>query len=125
MANTNRKGIIWLEVMAALGLIGIISVLAGEAVMSYQQVQRELRLRDQLSAAAALQLQRYRAGAEPDSLPPGDLLDDAIELSTTTQPGEGDWEGMQQVTVEASGTTVTGTRLSAAMVGYFPVGAGL
>src|SRR5690242_14488484 len=96
-----RRAVISVEVMVSFVLMAMLAVLSVDAILRYRRAADEYFWRKAALSALDGQLQRYRAGAPWDSLPPTGILPTQVKLTTHRQPGAGLWQGMTRVTVTA------------------------
>jgi hypothetical protein len=89
------------EVIVSVGLLAMLSVLSIDAIMRYRRAADEYFWRRAAIHAVDGQIQRYRAGAPWDSLPPAGVMPPQVELTTRREPGQGPWQGLSRVTVLA------------------------
>jgi hypothetical protein len=104
------SGIVMVEVVVGIALMGLIAALAAGAFVDYRHARDACWWREAAMWAAAGQLQRIAAGAPLDSSPPAVALPEGISLQATREPGQGQWENFSRVTVAAS-KTVWGGRV--------------
>lgn len=116
--RNRRKGMIELEVVMGVVLLGIILLVAADAILSASRMQDGYTVRQAALQAASAQLQRHRAGAPLDSLPPDGLIPDCIALDTTAEPGTGAWAGFDRVRVRAIVTLPSGGIVREEVTGY-------
>lgn len=100
-SRCSRRAIIGAEVVISFVLMAMLAVLSIDAVLRYRRAADEYFWRRAALTAADGQLQRYRAGASWDSLPPSDVLPAQVKLISHREPGTGLWQGMTRVTVGA------------------------
>ncbi|MCG3128531.1 MAG: hypothetical protein CHACPFDD_03420 [Phycisphaerae bacterium] len=93
------------EVVGALALAAVVLAIFAAATLQYGAAEREYDLRRVLLAAASAELDRIRVGARPlpglDEAPPTPESNEIV-VRVTARPGEGPWEGLVRVRVEAS-----------------------
>lgn len=83
-------------------IVGLLVALTATGLVRYYRCRSEAMARQAAVWVAAAQLQRYQAGASLDSAPPAGVLAPEIALKTSAQPGQGQWDGFQLVTVTAT-----------------------
>jgi hypothetical protein len=109
-----------MEVSVTVAVLMMVAILAAEGIFAYRHTHDRSVYQQAARWAAAGHLQRLQAGADMDSLPPKEVLQDAITLKTEVEPGEGQWEGFDLVTVTAHVTLPTGKETSERIRGYVP-----
>lgn len=100
--TAGRKGVITVEVITGMAILGVVAALAADAVAGYYRVKSQYDWRRAAVWAAAGQLHRYQAGTPLDAPPPENLWAKSIRLETAARPGRDAWEGFQLVTVTAT-----------------------
>jgi hypothetical protein len=122
--NTLRRAIIHIEAAVSLVLLIALGVTMAKAIHAYHNAQvHSLAARSALWAADA-QLQRIRTGAAAGSRPPADLVPNTIELKSKIEPGRGEWEGFNRVTVIATVSLAQSRPVQEQAVGYVRGGGG-
>lgn len=96
------RGLIFSEVVVGLPLLALVAALATGGILTYQKSRSEAMARQAAMWAAAAQMERIQAGAEPASPPPAGVLPADLIVNATSAPGQGQWQGFQFVTVTAS-----------------------
>jgi len=115
----NRRGIILLEALTAIGIIALTGGLLVSFVMPYLRTRNDVMLERTLRLAAQTQLDRYRAGVPLDAAPPAGLIPPDVKLQTTTAPAPEAWAGMTKVTVTAASEGSAGRPQRVTLSGYF------
>lgn len=108
ITHPRRRAVVGTEIIVSIGLIMLLSFLALDAISGYRHSADDYFWRQSALYAADAQLERLRAGAPLDSLPPAELVPERITLTTKREPGAGAWEGFDRVTVIARVTLPTG-----------------
>ncbi|GJM26762.1 MAG: hypothetical protein DHS20C16_31770 [Phycisphaerae bacterium] len=99
--KTQRRGSFLVEAAAAITILGILVALAASATLSFAKTQDHYHKRLAASWAAEAQMERYIAGAAIDSTPPDGTVTENIALTTSVEPGTGQWEKFDLVVVSA------------------------
>jgi len=115
-----RRAFITTEIVFSLFLIAGIAALAANVIFDYRQTSHHYLWRHAAIWAVDAQLQRYHAGAALDSQPPAGLIPEEITLKTTHQPGRGQWQGFNRVTVTASTALPSGKVIYEQVSTYIP-----
>ncbi|MBP9035823.1 MAG: type II secretion system protein [Pseudomonadales bacterium] len=109
--RTGRGGWTLIELIVAIGLLGMIAALAADVVFSYRRSRNEVLNRQMLVWAASAQLDRIAAGASVGLPPPEGVLPEGVSFEVQTGDGEGRWKGLTRVTVTAKTVVSTGREL--------------
>jgi len=96
------RGILIVEVAVSLFVIALLTVLTMSTIMHFTKTRAHYARSQAAAWAAEAQLQRLRAGAPADSLPPEGALPDGITLAVRVTPGTGDWAELSLVCVRAT-----------------------
>jgi len=118
--NHRREGLIGIEVVVSIVLMTLLAGVVATAILDYHKTQDRFVWRQSALWAAEAQLQRYRAGAEIDSLPPDGVLPEQISLETLVEAGQDQWKGFDRVVVTAIADLPNGTTLREQVSGYLP-----
>jgi len=113
-----HRGFLLTEAIVCIALLAVISGVASKVLYDYCRTRNHHLCREAVLLAADGQLQRYQAGAALNSKPPAGLISDGIELGTSVEPGLGQWQGFDKVTVKASVLVGGKDRVSEQVVGY-------
>lgn len=116
--SMRRRGWFLTDVMAGLAITMVIGVFFASFSLAYVRARSLHAIERALTAAALGQIERIRAGAAVESMPPAGVLPDGIALATSTAPGEGSWSGLMKVTVTASGQTPGGRPKTVTLAAY-------
>jgi hypothetical protein len=119
-------GFISTEVLIAIGVTAVLTLLMSVAILQYTAARRENDTRRILRLAAATEVARIRAGvtaisaSSPDSTPT--TQPDGTQIAVTTMPGEGLWQGLTRVRVVASQMVLGARRIEVESIAYVAVG---
>ena len=116
--SKHRRALVGTEVVVSLGLMMVIAALAVSAVIDYRHTRDHYTYRQVAAWAADAQLQRYRLGAPIDSRPPADLVPESITLETRVEPGVGQWQGFNRITVIATMKLPRDGQITEQIAGY-------
>jgi type II secretory pathway pseudopilin PulG len=103
-----RRGLIIVESLGALIIMGVLAGVLLYSGVEYLRFRNDAVLERALRLAAAGQIERVRAGADPASRPPPGTVAPDIAIETRCEPGTGAWEGCVLVTVTATGESLGG-----------------
>ena len=99
---TRRRAYLFVEVITSIMILGLLAMLVGSTVLQARRTRGHYYWRQTAAYAVEAQMQRYRAGAAIDSRPPDGLVPEEIDLHTAVEPGHGDWDGFNLITVTAT-----------------------
>ncbi len=122
LRHRKRRGSFLIEGAAAIAILTVLVALAMSATLQFAKVQGHYHHRLAASWAAEAQMERYIAGAIIDSLPPEGVIADNISLSTSAEPGKGQWEGFDLVIVTARAKNRRGKSITESVRCYLPSG---
>jgi Tfp pilus assembly protein PilV len=106
------------EMVVSVWLLMVISALAVNAIIGYYQTRNNHYWRQAAIWSADAQLQRFQAGADLQSEPPEDVIADQIKLTTEVEPGQGQWEGFNRITVTAAVSLMGNREIREQISGY-------
>lgn len=115
-----RRAFVVADAIIGVALIGLIVTMSLTGMIGHERAVDVAHWQQAALLAADGQLQRLRAGAEFDSLPPAGVVPEPIELETTHMPATGQWEGFTLMTVTAHAITPSGRPVRAEIRGYIP-----
>ncbi len=102
----------------SLAVLALIVVVATMGITDYYRMREHELWRRAAAWAADAQLQRYHVGVALGTPPPPNVVQPEVTLSTATEPGQGQWQGLTHVTVTATVTVRTGARIRQTSRGY-------
>jgi hypothetical protein len=112
------RAIVGVELLVGTALMFLLAVITVDAIRQYRIAADESFWRRAALYAADAQLQRFRAGAALDSLPPAGILPENITLKTSSEPGAGQWTGLMRVSVTAAVELSSGRTVRETVAGY-------
>lgn len=120
--GSRRRGLVYLEPLASIGLTAVLAVLFSTALVQYAKLRRETDARRECALAAAAELDLIRAGLRDL---PGVGANDSVESSAgavairvTAEPGEGPWQGFTRVHVDARRQVAASRDVSVELITY-------
>ncbi len=116
-----RRGVIIIELMASLGLMGLLAVLLGSMMVSYQRADQYYMTQRRLQLAVEGQMEAFRAGQPlPDTGSTIPALG-KVTLTIHHRPGVGEWNGLVFVEIQASTKARGGRSVTAGLRAYLPL----
>jgi hypothetical protein len=115
-----QRGSSIVEVSITVALLMMLVMLAADGIFAYRHLHDRAIYQQAARWAAAGHLQRLQAGAPLDSLPPQEVLQEAITLTTSIERGEGQWKEFDLATVTARVILPNGKQASEEIRGYLP-----
>lgn len=119
----HRRGVIIIELAASLGLMGLLAVVLGSMMVSYQRADAYYMTQRRLQLAVEGQMEAFRAASATGGLPdtgstitaPGNVM-----LTIHHRPGVGEWNGLVFVEIRASTEAWKGRTVTAIIRAYLP-----
>ncbi len=129
LKSERGRGAFLIEAMAAVALVGIAVAVVSQILVDYRRSHDAFMARWAAQLAAEARMEAYRAG-QPVVDGPVTVEDHAagqpspgdVRLEVESEPGTGDWAGLQRVTVKATAMCQHGRTATYRLTGYVRVG---
>ena len=115
-----RRGFIIIELVASLGLMGLLAVVLGSMMVSYQRADAYYMTQRRLQLAVEGKMEALRAGQPLPDTGSTITLPGKVILTIHHRPGAGEWSGLIFVEIRASTEAWKGRTVTAIIRAYLP-----
>lgn len=115
-----RRAFIIIELVASLGLMGLLAVLLGSMMVSYQRADHYYMTQRRLQLAVEGQMEAFRAGQPLPDTGSTVTVPGKVMLTIYHRPGVGEWNGLVLIEIQGSSDARHGRPVTASLRAYLP-----
>ena len=115
-----QRGVIILELLASLGLMGLLAGVLGLMVVSYQRADDYYMTQRGLQLAVEGQMEAFRAGQPLPDTGSTIAVSGKVTVTIEHRPGVGEWNGLVLVEIHATIASRPSRSVTARLRAYLP-----